>query len=184
VQPDILLFDVITDEDFAEDKYLVQRENIRKSVSCNNEQLEELLNNMDDLYKIVRYKHSLSTQLQKESIHSIVVFLEEHYYNHKKLVNKANNILRCLFIPVYYKDKEEYVPCIPQDFWVTMLGKMIISSLSTNDDILLSTSEVCDIIGCKRQNINAMVKNGKLPARKVGGNLVFRLMDVLDYKNK
>lgn len=29
-----------------------------------------------------------------------------------------------------------------------------------------------------------MVKNGKFPARKVGGNLVFRLMDVLDYKNK
>ena len=115
---------------------------------------------------------------------SIVKFLEQNYYNQEELLKRADNILKFMFVPLYYRDDKEYIPNIPQGVLVFSTGKLIISCLSANDDILLSTTEAGKILDYKRQNMNVLAKEGKLPAKRVGGNLVFRLFDVLTYKKQ
>ena len=139
---------------------------------------------MEVLFKIAKCKHQLNDLLEKEELLSIVKFLEENYYNRQELLKRVDNILKFMFVPLYYRDDKDYVPDIPQEFWSTTLGKLIISCLSANDDILLSSTEAGEILNYKRQNINVLARKGRLPAKRVGGNFVFRLLDVLTYKKK
>lgn len=178
------LFDVIRSQDLDPDKFEEQKQLLLNANWNHEKWKEEVIEDLDILFKIVQCKYRINKLLEEEDIFSIVEFLEENYYNQDELLKRINNILRFLFIPLYYRNDKEYTPHIPQEFWSTPLGKIIISCLSANDDILLSSTEAGQILNYKRQNMSVLANEGKLPVKRVGGNLVFRLFDVLTYKKK
>ena len=180
----IPLFDVISNDDLTCEKLEEIKQIILHSSWDRDNHKHKVISDLDVLFKIAKCKHDFNDMLENEDLMSIVKFLEQNYYNQEELLKRADNILKFMFVPLYYRDDKEYIPNIPQEFWSSALGKLIISCLSANDDILLSTTEAGKILDYKRQNMNVMAKEGKLPAKRVGGNLVFRLFDVLTYKKQ
>jgi len=178
------LFDIIKNQDFSQKELERQKQKILTSDRLYEEKKKEVINDLEALFKITQCKYQLSNLLENENIFNIVRFLEKSYYNQEELLRMTNNVLRFMFVPLYYKDDENYAPQIPQEFWSTPLGKIIISCLSANDDILLSSTEAGLILNYKRQNMSVLANEGKIPYKRVGGNLVFRLLDVLTYKEK
>lgn len=152
--------------------------------TTNDEQKQQAIRDLETLQKIAQCKYAVSDLLKEESIFDIVAFLESTYYNRQSLQECCDRLLRFLFTPFYYEQDAEHQPQVPQAFWTTPLGKLIVSSLSANDDILVSAAEAGAILGYKRQNMRVLVGNDKLVAKKVGGNLVFKLLDVLSYKQE
>lgn len=177
-----ILFDVIRNDDLSPENLERQRKLILNA-SCNNEKLKkQIIEDLEILFKIAQCKYTVGEMLKTQSIFDIVAFLESNYYNRDILTEKANNVLRFMFTPLYYKD-EEYELVIAQEFWITPLGKLIVSCLTMGDDILISTTEAGEILGYKRQHMRNLAVKGKLTAIKIGGgNQIFKLMDVLTYK--
>ncbi|HOA80612.1 MAG TPA: helix-turn-helix domain-containing protein [Defluviitaleaceae bacterium] len=178
------LFGVINNEDLSPDKLEKEKQKVLNLNWDHDNRRKQVADDLEVLFKIVKCKYQLDDLLEKEELSHIVSFLEQNYYNQEELLKRVDNILKFMFVPLYYRNDEDYVPYIPQEFWSTTLGKVIISCLSANDDILLSSTETGQILNYKRQNINVLAKKGKLPAKKVGNNFVFRLFDVLTYKRR
>lgn len=166
------------------DKLEEEKEKVLNLSWDQDNQHQQIANDIEVFFKIVKCKYELNDLLKTEDLTNIIKFLEDNYYNQEELLRRADNILKFIFVPLYYRNDKEYVPNIPQEFWSTVLGKVIISCLSANDDILLSSTEASIILNYKRQNVNVLARKGKLPAKRVGSNYVFRLLDILTYKKK
>jgi hypothetical protein len=178
------LFGVISNEDLSPDKLEEEKQKVLNLNWDHDNRKKQVADDLEVLFKIVKCKYQLDDLLEKEELSHIISFLEQNYYNQEELLKRVDNILKFMFVPLYYRDNENYVPYISQKFWSTTLGKVIISCLSANDDVLLSSTETGQILNYKRQNINVLAKKGKLPAKRVGNNFVFRLFDVLTYKKR
>ena len=121
----IPLFDVISNDDLTCEKLEEIKQIILNSSWDRDNHKHKVISDLDVLFKIAKCKHDFNDMLENEDLMSIVKFLEQNYYNQEELLKRADNILKFMFVPLYYRDDKEYIPNIPQEFWSSALANLL-----------------------------------------------------------